>query len=62
MFQGHIGEIPFLSQEKLGFFLILALFSTCPSQKLGTPTQLKITFSNTYIGLSREDVSSSSQQ
>ena len=38
MFQGQIGEIAPLSPGKLGIFLILALFSTCPSKKLGTPT------------------------
>ena len=54
MFQGQIGEIPFLSQKKLGFFphfSPIGYFSTCPSQKLDTPTQLKITFSYTYITL-----------
>ena len=30
MFQGQIEEIPFLSQGKLGFFLILALFKDEP--------------------------------
>ena len=44
MFQGQIGEIPLLSPGKLGLSLILALFSTRPSQKLGTPTQLKLLF------------------
>ena len=44
MFQGQIGEIVPLSPGKLGVFLILALFSTHPSQKSGTPTQLKLLF------------------
>ena len=48
MFQGQIAEIPLLCPGKLGLFLILALFSTRPSQKLGTPAQLKTTFSNKY--------------
>ena len=47
MFQGQIWKIPFLSQGKLGLFH-LALFSTRLSQKLGTSTQLKTTFSNKY--------------
>ena len=46
MFQGQIGEIPLLSPGKLGLLLVLALFSTRPSHKLETPTQLKTTFSN----------------
>ena len=50
MSQGQIGEIPLLSPEKLGIFLILALFSTRPFQKLGTPIQLKTTFSNMEQG------------
>ena len=55
MFQGQIGEIPLLSPGKLGLFLILGLFSTRPSQKLGTPTHLKTTFSNRYgAGLSSQ--------
>ena len=48
MFQGQIGEIAPLSPGKLGLFLILALFSTRPSQTLGSPTQLKTAFSNRY--------------
>ena len=44
MFQGQTGEIAPLSPGKLGLFLILALFSTRPSPKLGTPTQLKPLF------------------
>ena len=35
MFQGQIGEIPFLSQGKLGFFLILALFFHLPFPETG---------------------------
>ena len=59
MFQGQIGEIATLSPGKLSFSLIVALFSTRPSQKLGTPTQLKTTFSNKYgRGLSSQKVSS----
>ena len=59
MFQGQIREIPLLSPEKLGLFLILALFSTCPSQKLGTPTQLTTTFPKKYgTGLTSQKVSS----
>ena len=59
MFQGQIREIAPLSPGKLGIFLILALFSTRPSQKLGTLTQLKTTFSNRYgTGLSSQKVSS----
>ena len=42
MFQGQIGESLFLSPGKLGLFLLLDLFSTSPSQKLGTPTLLKL--------------------
>ena len=42
MFQGQIGEIAPLSPGKMGLFLILALFSTHPSQKLGTSTELKL--------------------
>ena len=53
MFQGQIGEIAPLSPGKLGLFLILTLFSTRPSQKLGTPNQLEASFSNRYgTGLS----------
>ena len=48
MFQGQIREIPFLSPGTLGLFLILALFFHRPYQKLGTPIQLKTTFSNKY--------------
>ena len=44
MFQGEIGEIAPLGPGKLGYFLIFALFSTRPSQKLGTPTQQKLLF------------------
>ena len=40
MFQWQIGEIPRLSPLEIGPFLIWALFSTRPSQKLGTLTQL----------------------
>ena len=55
MFQGQIGKIAPLSPGKLGLFLILALFSTRPSQKLGTPTQLQTTFWNKYgTGLSSQ--------
>ena len=58
MFQGQIWKIPFLSQGKLGLSH-LALFSSRPSQKLGTPTQLKTTFSNNYwIGLPSYKISS----
>ena len=57
MFQGQIGEIAPLSPGKLGLFLILVLFSTRLSQKLGSPTQLKTTFSNRYgKGLSSQKV------
>ena len=35
MFQGQIGEIPFLSQGKLGIFLILALYFHLPLPKTG---------------------------
>ena len=35
MFQGQIGEIAPLSQGKLGFFLILALFFHPSLQKIG---------------------------
>ena len=48
MFQGQIGEIPLLSPEKFGLFLILALF--CPYQKLGTPTKLETFSSNKEQG------------
>ena len=61
MFQGQIGEIAHLSPGKLGLFLILVLFfnQSGPSQKLGTLTQLKTTFSNKYgTGLSSQKVSS----
>ena len=59
MFQGQIGEIAPLIPGKLGLFLILALFSTGLSQKLGILTQLKTTFSNRYrTGLSSQNVSS----
>ena len=44
MFQGQIGEIAPLSPANLGLFLILALLSTRPFQKLGILTQLKTTF------------------
>ena len=44
MFQGQIGEIAPLSPGKFGFFLIYPHFSTCPSQKVGNPTQLKLLF------------------
>ena len=44
MFQGQIGEIPLLSPGKFSIFLILALFSIRPSQKLGTPIHLKLLF------------------
>ena len=59
MFRGQIREIPLLGPGKLGLFLILGLFSTGSSQKLGTPTHLKTTFSNRYgTGLSSQKVSS----
>ena len=59
MFQEQTGEIPLLSPEILGLFLLLALFSTHPSQKLGTRIQLKTTFPNEYeTGLSSQNVSS----
>ena len=48
MFQGQIREILLLSQGKLGLLLVLALFSTRPSQKLGTPTQLKLLVEQCY--------------
>ena len=55
MSQGQTGEIPPPSPGKPGPFLILGLFSTHPSQKLGTPTHLKIIFSNRYeTGLSSQ--------
>ena len=41
-------RISLLSPGKLGIFLLLAIFSTHLSQKLGTSTQLKPTFSNKY--------------
>ena len=41
---GTTWKIPCLSPEKMTIFLHLALFSTCPSQKSGTPTHFKITF------------------
>ena len=44
MFQGQIGEISFPSPGKLGLLLLLALFSTRPCQKLGSPIQLKLFF------------------
>ena len=48
MFQGQIGEFPFSIPGKLGLFLVLALFFHPSPKKLGTPTQLKTTFPNTY--------------
>ena len=55
MSQGQTGEISLPSPGKLGHFLILGLFSTRPSQKLGTPTHLETTFSNRYgTGLSSQ--------
>ena len=55
MSQGQTREIPIPSPGKQGPFLILGLFSTCPSQKLGTLTHLKTTFSNRYeTGLSSQ--------
>ena len=48
MFQGQIGNSPSKPRE-IGCFSHLALFSTRPFQKLGTPTQLKTTFLNKYI-------------
>ena len=55
MSQGQTGKISLPSPGKLGPFLILGLFSSHPSQKLGTPTQLKTTFSNRYrTGLSSQ--------
>ena len=55
MSQGQTGEILLPSPGKLGPFLILGLFSTRPSQKLGAPTHLKTTFSNRYgTGLSSQ--------
>ena len=55
MSQGQTGEIPLPSPGKPGPFLILGLFSTRPSQKLGTPTHLRTTFSNKYrTGLSSQ--------
>ena len=57
MFQGQIGETAPLSPGKLDLFLILALFSTHPSQKLDIPTHLKTTFSDRYgTGLSSQKV------
>ena len=58
MFQGQIGEIPFLSQKKLGFFLILALFFYLPLPKTGHSHPVKNYFF-TYIyntGLSCQKV------
>ena len=53
MSQGHTGEIPLPSPGKPGPFRILGPFSTRTSQKLGSPTHLKTTFSNRYrAGLS----------
>ena len=50
MFQGQIGEIPFLSQGKLGFVSHFSpIFPPAPLKNWA----LQITFSNTYItGLS----------
>ena len=42
--QGQPGKILCLSPEKMTIFPQLAIFSTCPSQKSGTPTHFKITF------------------
>ena len=53
MSQGQTGEIPLQSPGKPGLSLILGLFSTRPSQRLGTATHLTTTFSNRYgTGLS----------
>ena len=55
MLQGQIGEISLLNSGKLFFPYV----SIRPTQKLGTPTHLKTTFSNKYgTGLSSQNVSS----
>ena len=45
MYQGQSGKLPFLRPEKRTIFPHLALFFTYPSQKSGTSTHFKITFS-----------------
>ena len=44
MFQGQIGETAPLSPGKLGLFLILALFSTRPSQNWALSPSYKLVF------------------
>ena len=57
MFQGRIGKIAPQTPERLGNFVVLALFSICPSLNSGLPTPIKIIFLEPWrIGLSLRKV------
>ena len=49
MFQGQIENYTSKPREIGCFSHFSPIFYPCPSHKLGTPTQLKTTFSNKYI-------------